>query len=118
MTPNVGRVEVRYDDVWANVCYEGEGDKAWGFDNVQVLCRQLGFPGAAMIDTKGSHGNGTRKSIINDYRCRRGKALNSWQSLVVVLYITSNRSTVHQIETFHGSHHLYLASINVITFLC
>ena len=71
--PNVGRVEVKYDNIWSNVCYEGEkGDRSWNFYNTQVLCRQLGFPGA-MRQQAGGQGNGTRNYITNDYRCQKGK---------------------------------------------
>ena len=74
-TSNAGRVEVSYDDIWSDVCYEPEKDKGieqWSFYNVQVVCRELGFPGAMFV-RRGGYGNGVRESGISDYKCTDSK---------------------------------------------
>ena len=75
ITPNEGRVEVKYDDVWSNVCYEkseSEGDtRKWSFANANVVCRELGFPGT-MFARQGGQGNGTRQSVVTGYKCKKG----------------------------------------------
>ena len=78
VTQNVGRVEVKYDDIWSDVCYEQHGVKPWSFYNAQVVCRELGFPGA-MFARRGGHGRGTRESVVYGYNCKDGKCLYmSW----------------------------------------
>ena len=74
--PNIGRVEVKYDDTWSRVCFESkEGDtRSWSFANVQVVCKELGFPGA-MFARKGGHGGGDndmQDSMIYGYKCTEG----------------------------------------------
>ena len=45
--PNVGRVQVQYDDTVTDVCFEGNdgNDRPWNVYNLQGLCKQLGYPG-------------------------------------------------------------------------
>ena len=38
--PSEGRVEVCYNDFWVSVC----ASDPWGSPEVQVICRQLGYP--------------------------------------------------------------------------
>ena len=72
--PNIGRVKVKYDDTWSGVCYEfKEGDtRPWSFSNVQVVCRELGFPGA-MFAKKGCEETDKQHSKIYGYKCTEGK---------------------------------------------
>ena len=71
--PNEGKVEVKYDDTWSGVCYESKsGDtRSWSFANVQVACRELGFPGA-MLARKGGQEINMRHSKIYGYKCTEG----------------------------------------------
>ena len=78
-TPNEGRVEVKYDDVWSYVCYvkpklqDGEvsDTRKWSLANAVVVCRELGFPGT-MFARQGGQGIGSRQSVVTGYKCRRG----------------------------------------------
>ncbi|XP_072046716.1 lysyl oxidase homolog 2-like [Amphiura filiformis] len=71
VAPNIGRVEVQYDDMWASVCYQSlkQGSKSWTFENAQVVCRELGFPGT-MFARQGGLGQGTHEAAMHDYRCK------------------------------------------------
>ena len=76
--PNIGQVEVRYDDLVADVCYESrQSIKAldWSFTNVQVVCKELGFPGA-MIARRGGYGIERRQYTMHDFKCNKGKHTN------------------------------------------
>ena len=72
-TSNVGRVTVQYDGMWFDVCFESKksGQRQWRFSNVQVMCRELGFPGA-MFARQGGQGTGTHQSIVAGYVCKEG----------------------------------------------
>ena len=80
-TPNEGRVEVKYDDVWSNVCYEKpeselqdgqvSDTRKWSFANADVVCRELGFPGT-MFARQGGQGIGSRPSKVAGYKCKKG----------------------------------------------
>ena len=74
LAANAGNVEVKYDDTWSNVCYDSRESETrqWSFYNAQVVCRELGFPGT-MIARQGGFGSGTKKSIVDGYKCREGK---------------------------------------------
>ena len=71
--PNIGRVEVKYDDTWSGVCYESKerDTRSWSFSNVQVVCRELGFPGA-MFARKGGEVTHVQDSKIYGYKCTEG----------------------------------------------
>ena len=80
-TSNAGRVEVSYDNISSDVCYEpntDHGTEQWSFYNTQVVCRELGFPGA-MFARRGGYGDGMRKSGISDYRCTDSKFILTFQ---------------------------------------
>ena len=70
---NLGRVEVKYDEVWSNVCYDSKESETrqWNIYNAQVVCRELGFPGT-MAARRGGVGKGDRLSAVDGYKCREG----------------------------------------------
>ncbi|XP_022088513.1 deleted in malignant brain tumors 1 protein-like [Acanthaster planci] len=51
--PVSGRVEIYRDDAWGTIC-----DNDWDIDDVQVVCRQLGFPGAVEAKSGAYFGRG------------------------------------------------------------
>ena len=58
-----GRIEILYYGVWGLVC-----DKYFGFDSANVVCRQLGFPGA--------------KKVIPHYQLSSESVVQVWLSYV------------------------------------
>lgn len=48
-----GRVEVFHDGQWGTVCDDG-----WDLTDAQVVCQQLGFPGAVSAVAGGKYGEG------------------------------------------------------------
>ncbi len=55
--PSSGRVEVYHDGQWGTVCDDG-----WELAEAQVVCRQLGFPGAISVTPGGQYGEGTNST--------------------------------------------------------
>ena len=84
IAPNVGRVEVQYDDTWSNVCYDSRESETrqWSFYNAQVVCRELGFPGT-MIARQGGMGLGSRGSIVDGFKCKEGMKLFHLLNIVI-----------------------------------
>ncbi|CAH3104906.1 unnamed protein product [Porites lobata] len=46
-----GRVEVFYEGTWNPVCGESYSDDIWDLKHANIICRQLGFPGALVFRT-------------------------------------------------------------------
>ena len=46
-----GRVEVFYKGTWDPVCGESYSDDIWDLKHANIICRQLGFPGALVFRT-------------------------------------------------------------------
>ncbi|KAL5502507.1 hypothetical protein EMCRGX_G009297 [Ephydatia muelleri] len=63
-TPNSGRVEVQYYGVWGTVC-----DDSWDINDATVVCRQLGYNGAARSFTNAFFGQGNGTIWMDDVTC-------------------------------------------------
>ena len=62
---NEGRVEVWHNGQWGTVCDDG-----WDYNNVKVVCRQLGLSyGNAEVKTGAYFGEGTGQIWLNDVTC-------------------------------------------------
>ncbi|XP_050961105.1 galectin-3-binding protein A isoform X3 [Labeo rohita] len=63
--PSAGRVEVYHDGQWGTVC-----DDRWELAEAQVVCRQLGFPGAISVMPGGQYGEGSGPIWLDDMNCK------------------------------------------------
>ncbi|XP_051945374.1 galectin-3-binding protein A-like [Xyrauchen texanus] len=63
--PSSGRVEVYHDGQWGSVCDDG-----WEMAEAQVVCRQLGFPGAISATAGGQYGEGSGPIWLDDISCK------------------------------------------------
>ncbi|XP_051987587.1 galectin-3-binding protein A-like [Xyrauchen texanus] len=63
--PSSGRVEVYHDGQWGSVCDDG-----WELADAQVVCHQLGFPGAISATTGGHYGEGSGPIWLDDINCK------------------------------------------------
>ncbi|XP_073690411.1 galectin-3-binding protein A-like [Garra rufa] len=63
--PSSGRVEVYHDGQWGTVCDDG-----WEMAEAQVVCRQLGFPGAISVTPGGQYGEGFGPIWLDDMNCK------------------------------------------------
>ncbi len=63
--PSSGRVEVYHDGQWGTVCDDG-----WELAEAQVVCHQLGFPGAISVTTGGQYGEGINTLVWGkEFKC-------------------------------------------------
>ncbi|XP_072022780.1 uncharacterized protein [Amphiura filiformis] len=50
--PNIGRLQVQYDEIVTDVCFVGSAnDRSWDsvqLNNLEALCNQLGYPGSLL----------------------------------------------------------------------
>ncbi|XP_061079261.1 uncharacterized protein LOC133114081 [Conger conger] len=60
-----GRVEVYHRGEWGTVCDDG-----WDMNEAQVVCRQLGFPGAQSVVEGGIYGSGSGTIWLDDLDCK------------------------------------------------
>uniref|UniRef100_A0A8C1S7X5 SRCR domain-containing protein n=1 Tax=Cyprinus carpio TaxID=7962 RepID=A0A8C1S7X5_CYPCA len=63
--PSSGRVEFYHDGQWGTVCDDG-----WELAEAQVVCRQLGFPGAISVTPGGQYGEGSGPIWLDDMNCK------------------------------------------------
>ena len=62
---NQGRVEVYLNGQWGTVCSD-----LWGLDDADVVCRQLGFPGASGFTVRArTFGEGSGPIFLDNVRC-------------------------------------------------
>ncbi|EDO37331.1 predicted protein, partial [Nematostella vectensis] len=59
-----GRVEIYYNGTWGTVC-----DDIWHIENARVVCRQLGYTGAASGHEMARFGQGSGPIWMDDVRC-------------------------------------------------
>ncbi|KAI8485666.1 hypothetical protein Bbelb_366850 [Branchiostoma belcheri] len=63
-----GRVEVLYNGQWGTIC-----DDAWDISDAQVVCRQLGYPGADAARASAHFGQGSGPIWMDDVGCTGGE---------------------------------------------
>ncbi|XP_038054881.1 deleted in malignant brain tumors 1 protein-like [Patiria miniata] len=69
--PNAGRVEVWDPDTseWLAVCAND-----WHFTDGQVVCKELGYPGTALVENQSEYGDGGPGKSIGGFNCTGDEA--------------------------------------------
>ncbi|XP_072016052.1 scavenger receptor cysteine-rich domain-containing protein DMBT1-like [Amphiura filiformis] len=62
--PSEGRVEILYNGIWGTVCDDG-----WDLPDAEVLCHQLGYPGAKEPKLAAYYGRGTGPILVSQVGC-------------------------------------------------
>ena len=62
--PSTGRVEIWYSDQWNTVC-----DNSWSITDARVVCRQLGYQGAAFAHRSAEFGEGSGGILLDNVGC-------------------------------------------------
>ena len=62
--PWEGRVEVLHDGEWGTVC-----DDSWSVEDARVVCRSLGYAGAASALPWATFGPGSGGLVLDDVKC-------------------------------------------------
>ena len=59
-----GNVDIYFNGEWGFIC-----DDEWGIEEANVVCNQLGFPGAVEATGTGSFGFGVGNILLDDLAC-------------------------------------------------
>ena len=60
----MGRVELWYSEQWNTVC-----DDSWDINDATVVCRQLGYQGAAFAHQSAYFGQGLGRILLDNLQC-------------------------------------------------